>query len=72
MLTGPAPGSTVRWSLHMIGNAPLEAHEWHWYQAQTVSAQGGYFTSIAQLWRGEQMVAWSEQLGAIFDKKSTS
>lgn len=69
MLSGPSPASTVRWSLHLAGDDPMDGDAWHWYHATTVMAAGGYATSAARLWREGRLIAWSEQLFVVFDKK---
>lgn len=68
LLTAPAPASSVRWSMHRPDDHEVVGDAWHWYEAQTVVAGGGHATITAQLWRDDELVAWSEQLMAVFDK----
>lgn len=68
-LEEPAPASSVRWSLHRTHDAPIDGQAWHWYEAETVAAAGGHATITARLYaEDDQLVAWSEQLMAVFDK----
>lgn len=70
MVHGPAPASTVRWGLQLPYDVPFDHHGWYWYDARTVITDGGHATTSAQLWDGDRLVAWSEQLVAIFDRRS--
>lgn len=67
VLTSPAPASTVRWSMQFPGDEPVAGQDWFWYESRTAVAAGGYSTIVAHLWAGERLVAWSEQLLAVFD-----
>ena len=69
LLTTPAPASTVRWSLQFPGDEEPRGDDWYWYTSDTPSASGGYSTMTAQLWRGDRLLSWSEQLLAIFDRR---
>lgn len=69
LLDAPAPASSVRWSLHRPHDAHVDGGAWHWYEAETVAAAGGHATITARLYtEDDQLVAWSEQLMAVFDK----
>ncbi len=70
LMTSPAPASTVRWSLQFPGDEPLKGDDWFWYTSDTPVATGGYSTMTAQLWREERLISWSEQLLAVFDRRS--
>lgn len=69
VLDAPAASSSVRWAMQLPDDEPIRAGEWHWYQADTVVAGGGHAIVTAGLWRDDRLVAWSEQLFAVFDKK---
>lgn len=69
VLTAPAPASTVRWSVQFPGDEEVAADEWFWYSSRCPTAAGGYSTMTAQLWQGDRLVSWSEQLLAIFDRR---
>jgi acyl-CoA thioesterase len=70
MTSGPTPVSTVRWALHLT--PPVEQPEaerpWFWYEAKTVQCADGYATGYASLYQNGRLVAWSEQLIAVFDR----
>jgi acyl-CoA thioesterase len=73
MLTRPAPGSTVRWAVHLAAPSavdlqPVDAgKQWFWYEARTVQAGEGYATSCATLHTDSgRLLAWSEQLIAVY------
>ncbi len=66
VLTVPAPASTVRWSMQFPDDQPMRGDEWFWYESRTAVAEGGYSTIVAHLWAGERLVAWTEQLLAVF------
>jgi hypothetical protein len=70
MASVPTPASTVRWSLHLLEPVPPgEEKGWFWYEANTVHSGDGYATSRAGLWSGGRLVAWSEQLMALYEKR---
>lgn len=69
VLTAPAPASTVRWSVQFPGDDEIAGDEWFWYSSGCPTAAGGYSTMTAQLWLGDRLVSWSEQLLAIFDRR---
>lgn len=73
MLPRPAPGSTVRWALHLAAPSavdlqPVDAgKQWFWYEARTVQAGEGYATAHASLYTDSgRLLAWSEQLVAVY------
>jgi acyl-CoA thioesterase len=64
----PIPASTVRWTAHLVGDpdaAPADG--WWRYQAEALTCGDGYSTTFAQLFAGPELVAWMEQLVAVFD-----
>jgi acyl-CoA thioesterase len=83
MATGPVPASTVRWAIHLA--APEEpapavpagpgadaGREWVWYEARTVQCADGYATAYASMFSAGRLVAWSEQLIAVYDRPAES
>lgn len=69
VLTEPAPASTVRWTVQLPDDEPIAGEEWFWYESRTAVADGGYSTIVAHLWCGSRLVAWTEQLLAVFDRR---
>ncbi len=84
MATGPTPASTVHWAIHL---APPEAYpaasdgtdagfdaakQWVWYEARTVQCADGYATAYASMFAEGRLVAWSEQLIAVYDRPVTA
>jgi Thioesterase-like superfamily len=41
---------------------------WYWYEAQTVQCADGYASACAAMYSGGRLLAWSEQLIAIYDR----
>ncbi|MFI7587013.1 acyl-CoA thioesterase [Spongisporangium articulatum] len=76
MLTGPAPASTVRWSVAVTGDVEAVAPDtWLWFEADVVQAADGYLTEVAALYRpdgggGFELLARGEQLIAVYDRRS--
>ena len=81
MASVPVPASTVRWAIHLaqaadpgVPNDPeLEPRfdadkQWVWYEARTVQCADGYATAYASMYAEGRLLAWSEQLIAIYDK----
>jgi acyl-CoA thioesterase len=77
MATGRIPASTVRWAIHLAGLNDLSdqelaevdaAAQWFWYEAQTVQAADGYATATAAMYADGRLLAWSEQLIAVYDR----
>lgn len=66
MASRPVAGSTVRWACHFVGEIPADFDDFWWYRAETIAAGGGYGTTRAVLYAGDEMVCWSEQLVAVF------
>jgi acyl-CoA thioesterase len=67
-LTFPITGSTIRWSVHFTGKPPAPG-EWFWFRAETISAINGYVTTMGRLHGPSgEMVAWMEQMLAIYEK----
>lgn len=69
MVNHPFNTSTVRWSCHVLEALPLDPATRFWFVYDTVAAKGGYTTIVGRLYAGQTMVAWSEQLMALFDKR---
>lgn len=80
MARRPTAASTVRWALHLAdlnieSDLNIETdlnvepdNPWFWYEAQTVQCADGYATGYAAMYSGGRMLAWSEQLIAIYDR----
>jgi acyl-CoA thioesterase len=79
MASGPTPGSTVRWAIHLAGPSQLSepgepafanvGKQWFWYEARAVSCADGYATGYASMFTEDgRLVAWSEQLMAVYDR----
>ncbi len=68
MAAAPIPASTVRWSAHLVGSATSASDDWLWYEAETVHSADGYVTAHAALYAERRLVAWSEQLIAVYDR----
>jgi acyl-CoA hydrolase len=68
MLQKPAPASTVRWSVTLLGE-PRDAHAGDfWYRSTCIHAADGYATIEGHLYTADGLpVAWMEQLVAVFD-----
>jgi acyl-CoA thioesterase len=78
MVTGPAPASTVRWAIQLAGPSELNmvaladaGKQWFWYEARAVTCADGYFTAQASIYAEGRLMAWSEQLMAIYDRPAT-
>lgn len=82
MADRPVPASTVRWAIHLASaadpgpegfaagsDAGFDADkQWVWYEARTVQCADGYATAYASMFAEGRLVAWSEQLIAVYDK----
>ena len=67
MLKGPAPASTVSWSVHLFDIPEVKAREWWSYRARTAAAGSGTATTQAELYSPDgRLVALSEQLVAVY------
>jgi Thioesterase-like superfamily len=45
---------------------------WFWYEARTVQCADGYATAYASMYAGDRLVAWSEQLIAVYDRPTAA
>ena len=68
--TAPFMASTVRWSVHFLQPAAVPADGYWWFRADTLAAADGYATSLGTLQSDGVVVAWAEQLVAVFDQPS--
>jgi acyl-CoA thioesterase len=69
MLKGPAPASTVRWATHIVGDVDAAMAGWCWFTSRAISAGGGYASTLNHLYSEDgALIAWTEQLVAIFDR----
>ena len=66
MATGPASGSSMNWTAHFVGPVPEANTDWYEFRYDTVAAANGYATFAGTLSKDGQVIAWTEQLGAIF------
>ncbi|MEZ4381058.1 MAG: thioesterase family protein [Nannocystaceae bacterium] len=68
LLDRPTPASTVRWTVHLIGEPPA-SDAYCWLRSTTIAAGDGYATTVARLHGPDgELLAWAEQLVAIFDE----
>ncbi|MFA7266374.1 MAG: thioesterase family protein [Candidatus Nanopelagicales bacterium] len=66
MATGPAAGSTVSWTAHILSEVPQDADAWYTFRYDTIASDDGYATFVGTLACEGKVVAWSEQLAAVF------
>lgn len=68
LFQGPAPASTMTWTLDLPPLAPLaQPGDWWQYEARTVTAAEGYAVTRASLWTSDgTLAAVSQQHVAIF------
>jgi acyl-CoA thioesterase len=69
--TAPFMASTVRWSVHFLQSAPVPKDGFWWFRADALAAADGYATSLGTLQSDGVVVAWAEQLVAVFDQPSS-
>lgn len=68
--TAPFMASTVRWSVHFVAPPSPPADGYWWFRADAVAASEGYAVSVGTLQSNGEVVAWAEQLVAVFDQPS--
>ncbi len=61
----PIPASTVAWTAHIVGLPPENA-EWFTMRYETIVGAGGLHTVTGWLYADDTVIAWTEQLAAIF------
>lgn len=66
MATGPASGSSMNWTAHFVGPIPEPSTDWFEFRYDTIAAGHGYATFAGTLSKDGQVIAWTEQLGAVF------
>lgn len=66
MATGPAAGSTVSWTAHILSELPSDADAWYTFRYDTIASDDGYATFVGTLACEGRVIAWSEQLAAVF------
>lgn len=64
--TGPAAASTVSWTAHILSELPTNADAWYTFRYDTIASQAGYATFVGTLACEGRVIAWSEQLAAVF------
>ena len=66
--TRPFPASTVAWTAHLVAEPGTYPDPGWWrYEAEALTCQDGYSTTLARLFAGDELVAWMEELVAVFD-----
>jgi acyl-CoA thioesterase len=61
--------STARWGVHLLRELPpAAAADWFWFEADTLHAAAGYAVEVLRVFHAGELVAWSEQLVAVFDR----
>ncbi|MFK7988091.1 MAG: acyl-CoA thioesterase [Sandaracinaceae bacterium] len=67
LVTTPAPASTVTWSAHLL-EIPEAMADWYAFSYRTIAGHDGFHTVMGELHGPDgRLVAWTEQLMAIFD-----
>lgn len=70
MFKEPAAASSVALTMHIVEDVPvIGADDWFEFKYTTQSAARGYTTEIGQLSYESKVIAWIEQLVAVFDKR---
>jgi len=65
--TGPTFASTIALTAHILRDVPDLTGRWCTFRYRTVSAANGYATYLGTLAVDESVVAWTEQVAAVFD-----
>lgn len=69
LLDRPTPASTVSWSAHLYDPPEHDNEAWWFYRAKPVVFTEGYATTQAHLYAPDgRLIAWSEQLVAVYEK----
>lgn len=66
MATDVVMSSTMLWTAHLIKPETVVGDDWFEFGYRTVSAADGYTISEGTLSRGSEVIAWTEQVGAVF------
>ncbi|MFZ1362647.1 MAG: thioesterase family protein [Candidatus Nanopelagicales bacterium] len=70
MFKEPAAASSVALTMHIVEDVPVVGpDDWFEFKYTTQSAAHGYTTEIGQLSYEGKVIAWVEQLVAVFDKR---
>lgn len=70
MFKQPAAASSVALTMHIVEDIPeVGPDDWFEFKYTTQSAAHGYTTEIGQLSFDGKVIAWVEQLVAVFDKR---
>ena len=64
--SGPVPASSIHWSTHIVSPPPQDFDGYWWHRAHVVQANGGYGSIVARLYADKTLIAWSEQLVAVY------
>lgn len=66
-LRGPAPASSITWTAHLLRDDDLAEDGYAWLDYDALSAGDGYNTALCKLYGADgRLLAWSEQLQAVF------
>lgn len=66
MAAGPAAASTVSWTAHILHEPPADPTAWYSFRYDTIAAEQGYATIVGTLSHDGDVVAWTEQLVAVY------
>lgn len=66
MAAGPAAASTVSWTAHILREPPADPTAWYSFRYDTIAAEQGYATIVGTLSHDGDVVAWTEQLVAVY------
>lgn len=73
LLGAPSPASTVSWSAHIYDVPTVDPDEYWYYSAEAGDFRDGYASAQAKLYAPSgELVAWSEQLVAVYEKAPVS
>jgi acyl-CoA thioesterase len=66
MATGPTAASTISWTAHILAEIPAASEQWYEFRYDTIASKDGYATFVGTLSQNGQVIAWTEQLAAVF------
>lgn len=66
MATDLTSGSTVSWTAHILRTPPVDPDARYTFRYDTVASENGYATFVGTLACEGEVIAWSEQLAAVF------
>jgi len=66
VLAAPAPASSVTWTAHLL-HPPRPSNDWFAFEYETAVGEQGFHTVVGRLHGPDgRLVAWTEQLVAVF------